>query len=156
VAIAARRARRRAPTQRAVRAARQRLPRNRRKTDPSMAATAAARIRLAKVPEGLMKIPIALLLTALSAMASAETITVPAGGDLQAALDRAKPGDVVELEAGATFSGHFTLPVKSGTTMTTLRTGGTAAVAEGARVTPAHAANLAKLQTPDTEPALQT
>ena len=32
-------------------------------------------------------------------------IRVPAGGDLQAALDRANSGDVIELASGATFSG---------------------------------------------------
>jgi hypothetical protein len=101
-------------------------------------------------------LPIAMLLTAFAATAAAETVAVPSGGDLQAALDRAKPGDIVELEAGATFSGHFTLPVKSGTAMTTLRTGGKTAVADGARVTPADATHFAKLQTPDSQPALQT
>jgi hypothetical protein len=39
---------------------------------------------------------------------------VPAGGSLQAALDRAAPGDVIALEAGATYAGPFTLPRKSG------------------------------------------
>ena len=102
------------------------------------------------------KLPIAILLVGLAAHATAETIAVPAGGDLQAALDRAKPGDIVELAAGATFSGHFTLPVKAGTAMTTLRTAGRTAVADGGRVTPADAAHFAKLQTPDTLPALQT
>src|SRR5215475_7811699 len=101
-------------------------------------------------------LPIAVLLVCLGARAVAETIAVPAGGDLQAALDRAKPGDTIELEAGATFSGHFTLPVKNGIAMTTLRTAGRSAVADGGRVTPVDAAHFAKLQTPDTQPALQT
>ncbi len=43
---------------------------------------------------------------------SGKTIEVKAGGDFQAALDRAKPGDVISLEAGATFTGNFTLPNK--------------------------------------------
>jgi len=101
-------------------------------------------------------LPIGVLVVCLAAHAIAETIAVPAGGDLQAALDRAKPGDTVELEAGAKFTGHFTLPVKSGNAMTTLRTAGRSTVADGGRVTPADAARFAKLQTPDTEPALQT
>jgi hypothetical protein len=101
-------------------------------------------------------LPSALLLLCLAAPATAETIAVPARGDLQAALDRAKPGDTIELEAGATFTGHFMLPVKSGNAMTTLRTAGPSAVADGGRVTPADAARFAKLHTPDTEPALQT
>ncbi len=40
------------------------------------------------------------------------TIKVTAGGDLQAAIDTAKCGDVVEIEAGATFTGAFNLPSK--------------------------------------------
>src|SRR5262245_46681250 len=43
------------------------------------------------------------------------TIEVPAGGDLQAALDEARPGDTVSLAAGAAFVGPFTLPSKRGT-----------------------------------------
>jgi hypothetical protein len=38
---------------------------------------------------------------------------VDAGGDLQAALDRAQPGDTIVLQAGATFTGPFTLPNKT-------------------------------------------
>ena len=40
------------------------------------------------------------------------TRTVLAGGNVQAALDAAQPGDVVELQAGATFTGNFTLKPK--------------------------------------------
>jgi len=40
-------------------------------------------------------------------------ITVNAGGDLQAALNNASCGDVIELQAGATFTGHFTVPAKN-------------------------------------------
>src|SRR6185369_1211672 len=43
------------------------------------------------------------------------TIAVNAGGDFQAALDAANPGDVIVLEAGATFSGNFGLPNKAAT-----------------------------------------
>src|ERR1700751_3366821 len=41
------------------------------------------------------------------------TLHVGAGGDLQAVLDRAQPGDTIVLEAGATFTGPFTLPNKT-------------------------------------------
>jgi len=41
-------------------------------------------------------------------------LQVPAGGDFQAALDRAAPGDVIELAAGAVYEGHFILPKKRG------------------------------------------
>ena len=39
---------------------------------------------------------------------------VPAGGNLQAAINAANPGDTITLQAGATFTGSFTLPTKSG------------------------------------------
>ena len=37
------------------------------------------------------------------------------GDDLQLVLDLAEPGDVIELTAGATFTGNFVLPKKTGT-----------------------------------------
>src|SRR5262245_3543195 len=42
------------------------------------------------------------------------SIEVKAGGDLQAALNQAKPGDAITLAAGASFTGNFSLPNKSG------------------------------------------
>ena len=44
-------------------------------------------------------------------------IDVPAGGDLQQALNQVQPGGTVRLASGATFVGNFTLPVKSGTAL---------------------------------------
>ena len=40
------------------------------------------------------------------------TLTVPAGGDFQAMLDEAQPGDEIVLTAGARYKGPFTLPYK--------------------------------------------
>lgn len=51
--------------------------------------------------------------TMADTLAPGRVIPVSAGGDLQAALNSAKCGDIVELQAGATFSGTFTLPGKS-------------------------------------------
>ena len=76
---------------------------------------------------------------------------VPAGANLQAALDAALPGDVLELDAGATFTGNYTLPVKNGTAPITVRTRLT--LPEG-RID--LAANLATLRTPNSAPALRT
>ncbi len=90
------------------------------------------------------------------ALLIAATLTVPAGGDLQAALDRAKAGDTIELDAGATYTGHFTLPNKDGDAVTTVRTAGPDTSAPQGRISPAGAARLAKLRTPDNEAALQT
>src|SRR5437667_9188178 len=50
------------------------------------------------------------------------TIPVSAGGDFQAALNSAQPGDTIVLAAGATFVGPFTLPVKSGSGWIIVRT----------------------------------
>jgi hypothetical protein len=102
------------------------------------------------------------LVTLLSASAVAQTgaatITVGAGGNLQAAIDGAQPGDTIVLEAGATFVGNFTLPVKSGSTYITLRssTPDQYLPAPGTRVTPAYASLLAKIKSPNTAPALKT
>src|SRR5690349_11164620 len=42
------------------------------------------------------------------------TIYVKAGGDLQAAIDDARPGDAIELEPGGTYHGPFKLRRKDG------------------------------------------
>src|SRR6185503_5644453 len=72
------------------------------------------------------------------------TINVFAGGDLQAALNAAKPGDTILLEAGATFIGNFVLPVKQGDAVITIRSAAPAAAlpAAGVRITPAYAGAL--------------
>ena len=54
-------------------------------------------------------------------------IKVPPGGDLQAALNSARGGDTIELQAGATYKGSFKLPNKPGTEFITIRTSATAA-----------------------------
>ena len=64
-----------------------------------------------------------LLLLALSAGASARsTISVAPGGDLQAAINGASGGDVINLTAGATYTGNFVLPVHGGNGAVTIRT----------------------------------
>ncbi len=90
--------------------------------------------------------------------AAGNTIRVAAGGNLQAALDSAQPGDVILLQAGATFTGNYILPVKSGATMITVQTdiAATGALAAGVRLTPSAAAPLARLKSPNTMSALRT
>ena len=100
-----------------------------------------------------------LVLAALHAVVAAggETLRVRAGGDLQAAINAARPGDVILLEAGATFSGNFVLPDKGDTTAEiTIRTDSTNAglPLPGNRVTPAHAPLLATIRSPNTMAAL--
>ena len=98
-----------------------------------------------------------LLLLAATPLAAA-THNVPAGGDLQAALNAAQPGDVVLLASGATYTGNFTLPVKNGDAFIVVRTGGSPRTlpAPGIRVSPAHSPALAKIQSPNTSAALAT
>jgi PKD repeat protein len=98
------------------------------------------------------------VLVLLSNPISASTLSVPAGGDLQAAIDAAQPGDVIVLEPGATYRGNFTLPVKEGSTDITIRTAPDSRLpGPGHRVDPVlHAALLAKLESGNSGPALQT
>ncbi len=84
-----------------------------------------------------------------------KTISVPAGASLQAALNSAVRGDVIELAAGARFTGNFVLPPKAGTGWITIRTAGTLPPA-GTRVTPATAAGIAKIVTNNSMPAIYT
>jgi len=76
-----------------------------------------------------------------------KTIAVAAGGDVQAALDTARAGDVITLEAGATFTGPFTLPNKRGRRWITVRTSAddSSLPPPGTRVTPSHAAAMPKI-----------
>src|SRR5262245_46390533 len=50
------------------------------------------------------------------------TIHVPAGGNLQSALNSARLGDLITLAAGATYTGPFLLPKKEGTGWLVIRT----------------------------------
>ena len=89
------------------------------------------------------------------------TINVPAGGDLQTAINNAKPGDEIVLQAGATYTGNFVLPVKSGgdaTHWVTIRTSSMSWLPpEGTRVSPSYASAMAKIVTWDaTAPAIAT
>jgi hypothetical protein len=75
--------------------------------------------------------------------APGSTIIVNAGGDLQAALNNARCGDVISLQEGATFSGMFTVPAKNCDTnhWIIVRTSASDSLlpAEGQRATPCYA-----------------
>ena len=83
------------------------------------------------------------------ARSTGRQIRVKGGANLQAAIDRAEPGDVLLLEPGATWIGPFHLRRKTGTGWITIRS----AVAdsqlppEGTRISPAYAGRLPKLVT---------
>lgn len=88
-------------------------------------------------------------------------IAVQAGADLQAALSRARAGDIIALAPCATWTGIYTLPNRADSGWVVIRTNASDAAigAEGTRMTPARAATacLAKILTPGSNgPALGT
>jgi hypothetical protein len=89
---------------------------------------------------------------------SGRKIAVATGGDLQAALNSAQPGDVISLEAGAVFQGNFRLPKKAGSGWIIVRSGASDEKfpAPGTRVTPAVAPLMPKLVSPNSNPAVFT
>ena len=88
---------------------------------------------------------------------AAQSIQVAEGADLQHALDRARPGDTILLRAGAVYVGNFVLPAKGGTAPITIRTAETPGQPRpGVRVRPSHAPLLAKLRSPNRQPAMRT
>src|SRR5205807_2148115 len=64
------------------------------------------------------------------------------GGDLQAAIDGASPGDLIALEPGATYHGPFRLPRKDGSGWIAIAS---ASNLPGRRVGPSDAPRMAKL-----------
>jgi len=97
------------------------------------------------------------VLSALPPLAGAVTIHVPAGGDLQAAIDKAAPGDTITLQPGATYRGLFTLRKKTGNQYITIRIADeTLLPPDGVRITPTAAAFLPKLISIDNRPPLKT
>ena len=95
---------------------------------------------------------------AIATPGRAATTTVPSGGNLQAALNAAQPGDTILLQAGATWTGNYILPVKSGTGVITIRSSASDSVlpAAGVRVSPADASHLARIRSTANGAALKT
>src|SRR2546422_8499563 len=80
---------------------------------------------------------------------SAATITVPSGGDLQAAINAAQPGDTIVLQAGATYIGAFGLPNKQGSSYITIPSSSLALLpGSDQRVTPVHAGLMPRVLSP--------
>ena len=98
------------------------------------------------------------LLLVAASPAGAETIVVGAGGDLQAALNRAAPGDVILLQEGAEFVGNFVLPVKPAGTPIVVRSSAPDSLlpAAGQRLALGHLPLLARIRSANTAPALAT
>jgi hypothetical protein len=85
------------------------------------------------------------------------TITVGRRDSLQSAINAAQYGDTIILEAGATYTGSFVLPLKSGTGEIVIQSSRVSELPEGARVNPSQSALFARIQsaTP-TEPVVKT
>ena len=87
------------------------------------------------------------------------TITLRAGDDLQQAINDARPGDTILLEAGAAFTGPFKLPRKNGDAFITIRTLAPDASlpSQTQRISPSYAVAMPKLVSPgEGHPALET
>ena len=92
--------------------------------------------------------------------------TIPVGGGeanqaaraFQSALDAAKPGDVISLEAGGRFEGNFKLPKKEGNGWIVIRSaaGDDKLPRPGARISPSYAPVMPKLISPNAEPVVRT
>jgi hypothetical protein len=81
---------------------------------------------------------------------SGASLAVPAGGDLQGALNQATSGDVITLTAGATYTGHFTLPPNPGPACITIQSSNMGALpGPGIRAFDINSPAMPKLMTPD-------
>jgi hypothetical protein len=96
--------------------------------------------------------------TLRTSRSAGSAINVPAGGDLQAALNAANPGDTILLAAGATYTGSFKLPTKSGSSFITIRTSASDSQLPpaGTRIDPSYFAVLPKILGPAGGPAVYT
>lgn len=72
-------------------------------------------------------------------------IKVPPGGNVQAALEKANGGDIVELQAGAVYSGQINLPNKPITEYITIRSSAAADLPADKRVTPEQRSSMATI-----------
>jgi hypothetical protein len=90
-------------------------------------------------------------------MSSGVVRIVPAGGNLQAAFDAAQPGDVIEIQAGATFTGNYVAPARAnGTSYVWVRSSAWQLLApQGTRVDPSVAGFMPKIVSSNNTPAIR-
>src|SRR5215472_4555507 len=88
--------------------------------------------------------------------ATGNSIVVNAGGDLQAAIDNARPGDEIVLAAGARFIGNYTLRAKTQPGTIVIRSSQLTSLPEGIRVGPQSIASLATVSSPNVAPVFTT
>jgi hypothetical protein len=98
------------------------------------------------------------LLGTVTPLAGQTIHSVPPGGNLQAFINAAQPGDTIALAPGATYVGNFVLPAKGGGAYITIRSATSDGMlpGPGSRIDPRFAGLLAKLQSPNSAPALAT
>jgi hypothetical protein len=82
----------------------------------------------------------------ISAEGNKNIIRVPAGGNLQAAINKANSGDIIELQAGATYT-EITLPKKNSADFVTIQTSAVKQLPEDQRVSPKQSKLMAKIIT---------
>ena len=92
-----------------------------------------------------------------AASAGSGVIYVPAGGDLQRAIDQASPGSTITLQPGAEYVGNFVLRVKPGAAFITITSSDpTKLPPPGKRMSPTYANSLPKIVAPNDQPAIST
>ena len=87
----------------------------------------------------------ALLALLATVSLEADIINVPPGANLQSQIDAALPGDEIVLQAGAVYTGPFTLGPKNGPGEIVIRSSATSQMPPGDRVSPAKAALMPQL-----------
>jgi Carbohydrate binding module (family 6)/Right handed beta helix region len=109
-----------------------------------------------RIPSLAVLLPVCVL--TIPCAARAATVSVGAGGNLQAAIDAALPGDTILLAAGAVFTGNFTLPAKGGGAFITIRsaTPDSSLPSAGTRISPSYAGLLAKVRSDHNGAAFHT
>lgn len=81
----------------------------------------------------------------VEASAAGRVIKVPPGGNIQAALELANSGDIIELQAGAVYSGTITLPNKPLTDFITIQSSAVGNLPLEKRVSPAQRSSMATI-----------
>jgi hypothetical protein len=85
-----------------------------------------------------------------------KVIRVRVGDNLQAAINDAKPGDTLMLDAGGTWTGNFKLPAKRGDGWVTITSSNADRLPAHKRVSPAEAPKMARIVAPNVVAAFST
>jgi hypothetical protein len=113
-------------------------------------------LTLAAVAVGAATTAHMVVISASPSYQTAQVIDVPAGGNLQQALNAVQPGGTVRLAPGATYTGSFTLPAKNGTEYVVITTANAVLPSPGTRIDPSYKPGLATIRSASTSSALAT